>query len=126
MKYNIATALAAVLVLSAPAVAQTESDSATKLSQNECTSLWQQAGGDAGPLTEAQAKPYISNFTEANPDGDTTIEQDEWMNACDSGLVSPSSATGASSGDHTPEKEHAPTNRMNKEVPPMTPESDSN
>jgi hypothetical protein len=72
---------------------------ATKLSQSECTSLWQQANSAGGAgLTQAQAAPYVSDFKAANPDGDTTINQNEWMAACNKGLVRSSSSSGASSG----------------------------
>lgn len=75
------------------------SGSAMKLTQNECSSVWQQAGGSSGKgLTEAQAKPYVSDFKSANPDGDLTIDQNEFMNACSKGLVKSSASTGASSG----------------------------
>jgi hypothetical protein len=72
---------------------------ATKLSQSECTNLWQQANktGAAG-LTQAQAAPYVTDFKAANPDGDTTIDQNEWMAACNKGLVKSSSSSGAASG----------------------------
>jgi hypothetical protein len=72
---------------------------ATKLSQSECTNLWQKAnkGGAAG-LTQAQAAPYVTDFKAANPDGDTTIDQNEWMSACNKGLVKSSSSSGAASG----------------------------
>ena len=71
----------------------------TKLSQSECTSLWQQANSSgAAGLTQAQAAPYVSDFKAANPDGDTTIDQNEWMAACNKGLVKSSSSSGSSSG----------------------------
>jgi len=115
------------LVVSGGAFAQQPSSSAgsqTKLSQNECMDLWQKAGGsDSAGLTKSQAQPYLSDFSAANPDGDTTIEQDEWLSACNNGMVHHSSATGASSGEagagHSPEKVHPPTNRVGKEVPTM-------
>jgi hypothetical protein len=73
--------------------------SATKLSQAECTNLWQQANASgAAGLSQSQAAPYVSDFKAANPDGDATIDQAEWMAACNKGLVRSSSASGASSG----------------------------
>lgn len=75
------------------------SSSTMKLSQSECTSLWQQAAGSSSAgLTADKAKPYVTDFKAANPDGDTTIDQNEFMTACNKGLVKPSSASGASSG----------------------------
>jgi hypothetical protein len=74
-------------------------EGATKLSQSECTNLWQQAnkGGAAG-LTQAQAAAYVTDFKAANTDGDTMINQNEWMAACNKGLVKSSSSSGAASG----------------------------
>jgi hypothetical protein len=58
-----------------------------QLSQSECSSLWQQAAsGNASGLTESQASAYVTDFKAANPDGDTTIDQNEWMAACNKGL----------------------------------------
>lgn len=73
--------------------------SGVKLSASECTSVWQQANpsGAAG-LTAAQSAPYVANFKAANPDGDTTIDQNEWMAACNKGLVKASGSSGSSSG----------------------------
>jgi hypothetical protein len=124
----LAAGATALFATSAWAGAATNSpDSASRLSQSECTNLWQQANPtNAHGLTQSQVAPYLSDFQGANPDGDTTIELDEWMAACNKGLVKSSSSTGASSGSSgaAPNpSEHAPTNRMDKMVPPMVPPS---
>ncbi len=125
MKYSVIAAFAAVSVFSTAAVAQTatppspatppaaagssssSSPSAAtttppagmQMSQSECTSLWQKANSsNAAGLTESQSSQYVSDFKAANPDGDTTIDQAEWMAACNKGLVKSSSSTGTSSG----------------------------
>lgn len=100
MKHLVIAAFAGSCLLAAPAIAQTASPSgATKLSQSECTNLWQQANkGGAEGLTQSQSAAYIKDFKAANPDGDTTIDQNEWLAACNKGLVHSSSSTGASSG----------------------------
>ncbi len=70
-----------------------------KMSQSECTNLWQQANpSNSKGLTASQAKGYVSNFKAANPDGDATIDQTEWMSACNKGLITNTSSSGASSG----------------------------
>jgi hypothetical protein len=70
-----------------------------QMSQSDCTSLWQQANsGNASGLTESQAGAYVTDFKAANPDGDSTIDQSEWMAACSKGLVKNSSSSGASTG----------------------------
>ena len=105
MKYTVA-AVALTAMFAGSALAQntttsagsSSSGSAMKLSQSECTSIWQQAGGSASGLTEAQAKTYVTDFKAANPDGDTTLDQNEFMSACNKGLVKSASSSGASSG----------------------------
>jgi len=70
-----------------------------QLTQSECSSLWQQAAsGNASGLTESQASAYVTDFKAANPDGDTTIDQNEWMAACNKGLIKNSSSSGNSPG----------------------------
>ena len=73
--------------------------SSMKMSESDCTNLWQQANpGNASGLSEAQSKAYVADFKAANPDGDMTIDQNEWMAACNKGLVKSSSSSGASTG----------------------------
>lgn len=94
----ILTATSAVAQNTPPADAAAPSAS-MKLSQSECTSLWQKANtANATGVTEAQAKAYVTDFKAVNADGDTTIDQNEWMAACNKGLVKSSSNTGASTG----------------------------
>jgi hypothetical protein len=83
----------------APAPAAADKQGNMQLSQADCTNLWQQAGaGNTGGLTEAQAKPYVQDFKTVNSDGNTTIDQNEWMAACGKGMIHSSSSSGASSG----------------------------
>jgi hypothetical protein len=93
----IASALALV---SATAVnAQSPPAGATKLSQAECESLWNQANpSNAATITQTQAQPFVTNFKAANPDGDGTLDKAEFSKACSMGLVKGSASTGASSG----------------------------
>ena len=88
----------------------------SKLSQAECDSLWLQANPtNADKISESAAQAYITDVKAVNPDGDTTIEKNEFTNACSQGLIKSSAATGMSSGtsgkeapsetsDRTPEK----------------------
>jgi hypothetical protein len=75
-----------------------------KLAQDQCQALWLKANPAKKPkISAGQAQPFISDVKAANPDGDGTIEQNEFMAACDKGLikssaVSGSSSTGSSSG----------------------------
>jgi hypothetical protein len=89
--------------------------SGEKLAQAECDALWMKAGAVDGKLSEAAAAAYVTDFKAVNPDGDTTLEQDEFTNACNQGMIKSSAATGNSEGasgvgesgetsDRTPEK----------------------
>ncbi len=75
-----------------------------KVAQDQCKALWGKANPANKPkISAGQAQPFISDVKAANPDGDGTIEQNEFMAACDKGLikssaVSGSSSTGSSSG----------------------------
>lgn len=75
-----------------------------KVAQDQCQALWLKANPAKKPkISAGQAQPFISDVKAANPDGDGTIEQNEFMAACDKGLikssaVSGSSSTGSSSG----------------------------
>lgn len=104
MKHTLALFAAFSLVSSAALAQNTQSgdtagSSNMQLSMSECTNLWQQAGGSSTKgLNEAQAKQYVTDFKAANTNNDTTIDQSEFMSACNKGLVKSSSASGASSG----------------------------
>lgn len=75
------------------------SSSSMKMSQSECTNLWQQANpSNSSGLTASQAKGYVTDFKAANPDGDATIDQTEWMSACNKGLITNTSSSGDSTG----------------------------
>jgi hypothetical protein len=52
-----------------------------------------------GKLSESAAAAYVTDFKAVNPDGDTTLEQDEFRNACNKGLIKSSAAAGNSDGD---------------------------
>jgi hypothetical protein len=72
----------------------------TQLSQAECDSLWNQMNpANAPAVTESQAKPYVTDFKAANPDGDGSLDRNEFATACSNGLVKGSSSSGAASGD---------------------------
>ena len=88
----------------------------TQLSQVECDSLWNQANpSGATSITQAQAQPYVTNFKAANPDGDSSLDRNEFSAACKAGLVQSSSSNGAASGDTgdqmAPAEKMAPNNK---------------
>lgn len=97
MKILTATAVATAAIFANVAAVDAAS---TRLSQSECSQLWQQANPSGGNgLTASQSAPYVANFKAANPDGDMTIDANEWNAACKKGLVKSSSSSGSSSGD---------------------------
>ncbi len=114
---------ALIAVASSAAYAQGDTSTATRVSEAECGSLWREASPNGSPISESQAADYLTNFKAANPDGDTTIEQDEFSRACESGLVKSAASTGASTGEagsaNSPETLHPPTNRVGEQVPTM-------
>ena len=70
-----------------------------KLSEAACESLWMQANpANAANISESQAQAYISDVKLVNPDGDGTIEKNEFSNACKQGLIKSAASTGASAG----------------------------
>ena len=71
----------------------------TKLWAAQCGSLWNQASPDGKPISETQAAGYVTDFKAANPDGDNTLEQNEFSKACESGLVMGSASSGTSAGE---------------------------
>jgi hypothetical protein len=75
------------------------------MTDTQCNNLWSSALGSGNTdLSMDQASPYISDFKQADVDGDSKLSATEWMNACSKGLVtadapgSSSGSTGASSG----------------------------
>ena len=78
-----------------PAAAEKAVDSmeGTELAQADCTKLWLELNASSAPgLTQEQTKGHVKDFKKANPDGDATIDQKEWMSACKNGMVSTTSA----------------------------------
>ena len=93
-----------------------------KMSQSECSNLWQQANpSNSKGLTESQARGYVADFKKANPDGDTTIDHTEWMSACQKGLITNTSSSGASGGASGKTSDRTP----GEASPPRTPGSTS-
>lgn len=69
-----------------------------KVAQDQCKTLWGRANPANKPkISAGQAQPFISDVKAANPDGDGTIEQNEFMAACDKGLIKSSAVSGGSS-----------------------------
>ena len=79
--------------------ASPSSSSATKLSQAQCETLWNQANpSKSATLSMSQAQPYVSDFKSVDTDNDGTISQAEFTKGCNNGHVKGSAAAGSSSG----------------------------
>ncbi len=81
------------------------------MTQQECDALWKQANPqNLEKLPEASAAAYITDMKAVNPDGDGTIEKNEFSDACSKGLVKTAAASGGKqpapgeTSDRTPEK----------------------
>lgn len=91
----------ACFAVAAPAAAQTSKSQgpATKLTQAQCESLWNQAdSAKAGSLTQAQAQLYVKNFGAVDSNRDGKISRSEFSQGCNAGQVESSAGTGAGSG----------------------------
>jgi hypothetical protein len=70
-----------------------------KLSQAECQSLWNQAdAAKSGSLSQAQAQPYVKNFSAVDANRDGKISRAEFDQGCTAGHVESSAGTGAGTG----------------------------
>jgi hypothetical protein len=77
----------------------TKGGTGTQMTQAECQSLWSKAGGGApGPLSQAKANAYVSNFGAVDTNKDGKLSNSEFMSACQRGLVHGTASSGASSG----------------------------
>ena len=82
-----------------------------QLSQAECDSLWIQANpSGAASITKSQAQPYVTDFKAADPNRDGSLDQNEFLAACKSGLVKGTASNGAATGE--PSDTMAPAEKM--------------
>jgi len=57
------------------------------LTDTQCQEVWKKAVPSGDTLAQADAAPYIVNFTQADTDGDGVISIAEFQAACGKGLV---------------------------------------
>jgi hypothetical protein len=100
----------AVALGSASAIAQTSGSGTTgttgsagglqQMSQAECQALWSKAnpGAAAGSLSQTQAQPYVTSFSQVDTNKDGQLSQTEFMTGCQAGHVRDTATTGAGSG----------------------------
>ncbi len=108
MKTFIIPVIAMTVAVASPAAVQAAQQ---KLTSQQCDAAWKQANPqNLEKLPLADASRFITDTKAANPDGDTTIEKNEFRAACAKGLVKTAdSGHGANppageTSDRTPEK----------------------
>jgi len=57
------------------------------LTDTQCQEVWKKAVPSGDTLAQADAAPYIVNFTQVDTDGDGVISIAEFQAACGKGLV---------------------------------------
>ncbi|HWB47222.1 MAG TPA: hypothetical protein VG900_17450 [Hyphomicrobiaceae bacterium] len=100
MKLTGLFAAAVALAVAAPAFAQTTTapKAGAKMSQAECTSAWTKLDASkSGNVTQTQATGVVTDFKTADTNKDGKLSQTEFMSACNKGLVTASTASGAGS-----------------------------
>ena len=66
---------------------------AVGMSKADCEAVWMQANPSNAPtITMTQAQPYVADFKSADPDSDGTLDQNEFLQACDKGGVTKGAA----------------------------------
>lgn len=91
--------LACAALLFVPCQAAEPSRSSMKLSEAQCSTLWNQANpSQSKTLSQSQAQPYVTDFKSIDTDSDGTISQNEFMAGCSGGHVKGSASSGTSSG----------------------------
>src|SRR5689334_9763161 len=102
----IVSAAALAVALTGAAVAQSTTSpstgsaapSATKMTQADCTARWTRLDSTkSGSLSKTQVQSVVTDFDAADTNKDGNLSQSEFMSACQKGLVTASSATGAGS-----------------------------
>ncbi len=68
-----------------------------KVAKAECQALWTKANPAKKPkISAGQALPFIADVKGANSNGDAAIDQNEFMAACDKGLMKDQANSGGS------------------------------
>jgi hypothetical protein len=97
---SVSAALLTAGLLAAPAAAQTKSTPpATKMSQAQCTSLWNKLdAAKSGSVSETASASYVTDFKSVDTNSDGKLSQAEFTAGCGKGLVHDTASTGAGSG----------------------------
>jgi len=104
MKKLIITAAASVALLAGPAFAQSTSPKAgaMKLSQAECTAIWNKLDpSQSGSVSQIAARSYVADFSSVDTNSDKKLSKTEFQAGCNAGKVHDTASTGAGSGTGT-------------------------
>jgi hypothetical protein len=87
-------AASAVAAASLAGVAQ-----AASMNASECQAVWKKVDASGSEsVTQAQAKPYVTDFKAVDTNSDGKLSSSEFNSACAKGLVQSSASGGAASG----------------------------
>ena len=84
------TGLALVLAVSSAAAQQntmTAGRPSAVLTPDQCNAIWSQAAPSGDTLAQANAAPYIVNFSQVDTNNDGSIDKKEFDAACAKGMV---------------------------------------
>jgi hypothetical protein len=95
-----ATVLAGMLIAgSAMAQTTTAPKGQMKMTQAECTSLWNTLDSSrAGSISQAQAQTSVTDFSSVDTNNDGKLSKAEFEAGCDQGQVHSTASTGTSPG----------------------------
>jgi hypothetical protein len=98
---TVSAAVLAGMLAAGSAMAQTTTAPKTlmKITQAECTSLWNTLDASkAGSVSEAQARSHVANFQSVDTNKDGKLSRAEFQAGCDKGQVHGSASTGTGTG----------------------------
>jgi hypothetical protein len=108
-----------LLALSISAAAQAETGQT--VGEADCEALWKKANpAMAEKVPESAMKDYFTDVKAVNPDGDGTIEADEFKKACSGGMIKSGMAANSA---NTPKTEAGETSDRTPEAATPTPSS---
>ena len=83
-----AAVFASFAATSAMAQMKAPSPPATKLSDAQCTALWDKLDtAKSGSITQAQAQPYVTDFKAVDTNNDTKLSKAEFTAGCGKGAI---------------------------------------
>ena len=88
MLTSVAAAAVFGALTASSVMAQTKSPSATKLSDSQCTALWDRIDtAKSGSITQVQAQSYVTDFKAVDTNNDGKLSKAEFTAGCGKGVV---------------------------------------